>query len=47
MFGDEGMFAVYQRELNIGELEEADGRDDQLHDNEKTRDPSVEMVEEA
>lgn len=43
MFGDEDMVAVYQRELNISELNESDTLDD-----EKSRSgPSVEMVEEA
>lgn len=41
MFGDEDMIAVYQRELNDGELDEKDETD---NNHEKMRDPLVEMV---
>lgn len=42
MFGDEDMVAVYQRELNIGELDDAD---EVGNDNKNSNGPSVEMVE--
>jgi MFS family permease len=44
MFGDEDMVAVYQRELNIGELDDAEGVESY---NKGSNGPSVEMVEEA
>ncbi|KAJ5639989.1 uncharacterized protein N7484_007851 [Penicillium longicatenatum] len=42
IFGDQDMVAVYQRELNIGTLDEAD---DSGHDSKNMSGPSVEMAE--